>query len=194
MAGGESRRMGCDKAMLTVGGEPLWRRQVRTLREAGFAEILIARGMHDSLGAGELGLIEVPDAAPGCGPLGGLAAGLARVAMRWLLVLAVDMPLMPATFLREMIAITEADERGRGLVPVLDGEWEPLAAIYPTEPAASIAIDALQARSLSLQLLVKQLVLLDCMREWAVPEDQRAFFRNVNTPEDLAAIERVLSR
>src|SRR3954463_5091935 len=102
MAGGESRRMGRDKATLVIGGEELWRRQVRTLREAGCAEIMIARGEREPLGIGEPGLIEVPDAMPGCGPLGGLVAGLRQAKTRWLLVLAVDLPFMPAAFLRQM--------------------------------------------------------------------------------------------
>lgn len=190
MAGGESRRMGRDKATLVVGGEPLWRKQVRTLREAGFEEIMIARGSHDPIGTGEPGLIEVRDAVPGCGPLGGLAGSLQRVSTRWLLVLAVDLPLMPARFLREMIAMTETDERGRGLVPVVDGEWEPLAAIYVAESTSVCASEALRSHALSMRELVKQLVSLGCIREWEVPKESRDFFRNVNTPEDLAEIER----
>jgi molybdopterin-guanine dinucleotide biosynthesis protein A len=190
MAGGESRRMGRDKVTLVVAGEPLWRRQVRTLREAGFEQIVIARGAHEPLGAGEPGLVEVPDAVPGCGPLGGLAAALPRVSTRWLLVLAVDLPLMPASFLREMIATTDADGRGRGLVPTIDGQHEPLAAIYPTAPASEFAAEALRTGALSLRDLVKKLVALDLMRELEVPAASRDFFRNVNTPEDLANIEQ----
>src|SRR5205809_5309599 len=104
MAGGESRRMGRDKATLVVGGEPLWRRQVRTLREAGFAEIMIARGEREPLGAGEPGLLTVPDAREGCGPLGGLVAGLEK-ATEWLLVLAVDLPQLPAAYLRSIMKL-----------------------------------------------------------------------------------------
>jgi molybdopterin-guanine dinucleotide biosynthesis protein A len=178
--------------MLTVGGEPLWRRQVRTLREAGFEEIMITRGAHGSVGVGESGLIEVPDAAPGCGPMGGLAAGLQHASTRRLLVLAVDLPLMPASFLRELIALTEADVRARGLVPVLAGRPEPLAAIYPTEPARAMSGEALRTAALSMQDLVRKLVALDFMREWEVAEEQREFFQNVNTPEDLADFERRL--
>ncbi len=256
MAGGESRRMGRDKATLMVGGEPMWRRQIRTLREAGFAEIMIARGAHEPLGAGEPGLVEVPDAVPGCGPLGGLATGLQRASTGWLLVLAVDLPFMPASFLREMIALTEADECSRGLavtmqkarrpgwvarasrlfgsasrrvvdaarglqqkvrtcasgaagrdarrnrrdacathgsaarvlhsyglVPTIDGQHEPLTAIYPTAPASEFATEALRTGSLSLRDFVTKLIALDLMRELEVPATNRDFFRNINTPE-----------
>lgn len=190
MAGGESRRMGRDKATLVVGGEPLWRRQVRTLRQAGFVEIMIARGAHEPLGASEPGLVEISDAVPGCGPLGGLATGLQRASTGRLLVLAVDLPLMPASFLRELIAMTDADERDRGLVPTIDAQHEPLAAIYPTAPASEFAAEALRTGALSLRDLVKKLVAHDLMRELEVPAASRDFFRNVNTPEDLAYIER----
>lgn len=190
MAGGESRRMGCDKATLTLGGEPLWRRQIRTLREAGAREIMIARGALEPLGTGEPGLIHVPDARPGCGPLGGLAAAFQRASTRRLLVLAVDLPLMPAWFLREMMAMTGDDERGRGVVPVLDGHWEPLAAVYMTAPGECFAAGALRDGNRSLQHLVQELKNYEFMREFAVLEENRAFFQNVNTPEDLAEIER----
>ena len=42
LAGGESRRFGSDKALATFRGEPLVARVLRTLREAGFAQVVLA--------------------------------------------------------------------------------------------------------------------------------------------------------
>jgi molybdopterin-guanine dinucleotide biosynthesis protein A len=179
MAGGESRRMGRDKATLVVGGEELWRRQVRTLREAGASEIIVARAGRESLD--EPGLRTVPDAAPGCGPLGGLVAGLRPAKTRWILVLAVDLPLMPAGFLREMIAMAELD--GRGVVPVIDGRFEPLAAVY-VNGCLALAEESLLSQQLSMQALVHLCLTAGLMRSFEVRAHERAYFRNVNTPED----------
>jgi molybdopterin-guanine dinucleotide biosynthesis protein A len=182
MAGGESRRMGRDKATMMIGGEPLWRRQVRTLREAGVAEIMIARGERELLGAGEPGLIALADAAPGCGPLGGLVAGVRQAKTDWTLVLAVDLPFMSAAFLRQMMAMAEQERLG--LAPVLDGRVEPLAAVYP-KGCLAFAEECLASRQLSMRALVERCVAAGLMRSFEVREHERAYFRNVNTPEDL---------
>lgn len=187
MAGGESRRMGRDKATLLAGGDSLWRRQVRTLREAGAGEIIVARA--GRAWANEPGLLTVPDAQPGCGPLGGLVAGLRRASGRWTLALAVDMPLMPAGYLRKMITQAESDHCG--VAPAIEGRFEPLAAVYQSV-CLPLAEDCLSREEWSMQTLLERCVTSGLMRRFAVPENECAYFRNVNTPEDLAEVERHL--
>jgi molybdopterin-guanine dinucleotide biosynthesis protein A len=187
MAGGQSRRMGRDKATLIVGGEELWRRQVRTLREAGASEIMVARAGRELFD--QPGLVAVRDAAPGCGPLGGLVAGLRQANWRWLLALAVDLPFMPAPFLREMV--TGAAREGCGVVPVSHGRFEPLAAVYASASLA-LAEECLAHQRWSLQGMVERCMSAGLMRSLEVCEDERGYFRNVNTPEELAEAERIL--
>lgn len=43
MAGGQSRRMGSDKALLGLSGEPLWQRQSRVLQAAGATAVGVVR-------------------------------------------------------------------------------------------------------------------------------------------------------
>src|SRR5437868_1710194 len=102
LAGGESRRMGRDKASLEFRGEPLWQRQIRTLEALKPLEILVsARTQPDWLPAGRF---FVPDEPPSRGPLSGLAAGLSVMRGTHLLVLGVDMPLMTEACLRALRA------------------------------------------------------------------------------------------
>ncbi len=184
LAGGSSRRMGRDKAELLVGGEPLWQRQVQTLRDAGAGRIGIARGRRERC-AGE-GLIAVADAAEGCGPLGGLVGGWRAAGECALLVLAVDLPLMSADFLKGMLATWKRS--GAGVVPVLDGRFEPLAALYP--PACRPSAEAaLSNGAWSMQALVRCWVEADLVRTCEVSEAERGFFANANSPEEWAAIE-----
>src|SRR5215469_1433267 len=91
-AGGESRRMGADKATLVLDGEPLWSRQIRVLRELYPAKVMIsARKMPDWCPAD----IEVAlDEPPSRGPLSGLVAALGKIQTTHLLALAVDLPRM----------------------------------------------------------------------------------------------------
>ena len=42
LAGGRSERMGRDKALLEIAGEPLWKRQVERLVAAGAAEVVVS--------------------------------------------------------------------------------------------------------------------------------------------------------
>jgi molybdopterin-guanine dinucleotide biosynthesis protein A len=138
LAGGRSTRMGRDKALLPLpDGRTLLARQLDVLRTAGAAEVLVSARPEQHLPLEGARLI--PDCEPDRGPLGGIASALAAATHDHLLVLAIDLPRMSAEFLAGLVAAAPA---GRGLVPLLGGEPEPLAALYP-RAAASRAADLL---------------------------------------------------
>jgi molybdopterin-guanine dinucleotide biosynthesis protein A len=127
LAGGRSTRMGRDKALLPLAdGRTLLARQLDVLRAAGAAEVLVSARPEQHLPLEGARLIL--DHEPDCGPLGGIAAALAAATHDRLLVLAIDLLRMSAEFLAGLVA---AAPPGRGLVPLLGGEPEPLAALYP---------------------------------------------------------------
>ena len=70
LAGGESRRMGKDKATLLFRGEPLWRIQLDLLRKLAPVEILIS-GRNDPAWR-PADVYFVADAPPSRGPLSGI--------------------------------------------------------------------------------------------------------------------------
>src|SRR5262245_51623819 len=121
--------MGRDKAGVQVRGQPLWERQLSTLRQVQPAELLIS-GRLDGPYA-RAGVEIVKDITPGRGPLSGLEAALHRASHPLVLVLAIDLPEMTVEFLSRLIWF--ATQRGgeRGMVPRLNGHFEPLAAVYP---------------------------------------------------------------
>ena len=87
LAGGESRRMGSDKARVEVGGRPMagWVADAM----AGFDRVVMV-GRH----RGVAGLEAIPDLQPGpAGPLSGIQTALA-VFRRPLVAVAVDQPLV----------------------------------------------------------------------------------------------------
>ncbi len=179
LAGGQSRRMGRDKAWLEWEGQPLIARAVSVVRAAGFEEILISGRPGIDYSAMDCPVLL--DLEPGLGPLAGISRALETTAAPLSLVLAVDLPLMTAAFLRKL-----AHHCGprTGAIPKLNGRLEPLAAIYPR-----------RCRFTARQCLMKsQLAARDfadaCLRDQAIrfvpveAADARCF-ANWNCPADV---------
>ncbi len=78
LAGGQSRRMGRDKALVSWHGQPLLAHMVATARAAGAAEVVISGDPAKYAAFGPC----VPDQWLGCGPLGGIASILRASAPR----------------------------------------------------------------------------------------------------------------
>ena len=182
LAGGESVRMGKDKATVLFRGKPLWEVQLGLLRKLEPAEILISARTDPSWRRGDIQF--VADVPPSRGPLSGLAAALARMRTTHLLALAIDMPFITENFLRY---VCEQIEARVGVVPKIDNRAEPLAAIYPREALIDFR-NALAGSDFSLQTLTRSLVDTGKLRELAVNEEQKKLFLNVNEVSDLTAL------
>ncbi len=125
MAGGESRRMGRDKAALALAGEALVARMAGKLRSLGLP-VRIA-GLRTPIA--DLGVEVVPDRFPDCGPLGGLETALRESAAESVLALAVDLPLISPSFLRLLLERTERTG-ALATIPRVTGAPQPLCAVY----------------------------------------------------------------
>jgi molybdopterin-guanine dinucleotide biosynthesis protein A len=171
--------MGRDKAALVLDGAPLWQHQIATLRTLQPEELLIS-GPPSGPWVGS-GIAVIADEVPGLGPLGGLATALTRMRNDRLLVLAVDLPEMSADFLRRLLAVAAHD---RGVVPMRDEFFEPLAAIYPRS-MKPVAARCLADGEYSLHQLVKAGIEAGLLDRYTVSGSECGFFRNVNAPADL---------
>ena len=181
LAGGLSMRMGREKALLDFEGGPLWRRQYNLLAQAGAMERMLSVRADQSWPP--LDVTRVVDAAPELGPLAGIAAALAKTRGSHLLVLAVDMPRLPAAWfarLRDRCA-----ERIGVVGTHADGRFEPLAAIYPQALLPRVRA-ALSDRELSLQALIARSVDEGLLRVQEIPAADAAWFENWNEPEDVS--------
>ena len=179
LAGGESRRMGTDKAMILFRGKPLWQIQLETLRRLRPAEIFLSVRTDPSWRPRDVQFIA--DVPPSRGPLSGIAASLVNIHTAHLLVLAIDMPFMTENYLR---SICDAMEPGRGVIANINNRAEPLAAVYPREAEIDFRT-ALAGADFSLQKLVRQLVRSGKLREISVTKEERRLFRNVNNTADV---------
>ena len=179
LAGGQSRRMGTDKATLLFAGEPLWARQLRVLRELGPESLFVSARARPAWCPAEVEV--VLDEGPARGPLSGVAAALARMQTTHLLVLAVDLPRMTTGHLR---ILREHALPGCGVVPVREGRFEPLCAIYPRQ-AAVYAAEALTGEDVSLRSFVRRLQAEGLIQTMAVSAEDDRLYLNLNEPSDL---------
>jgi molybdopterin-guanine dinucleotide biosynthesis protein A len=182
LAGGESRRMGQDKATLLFHGKPLWQIQVELLRKLEPAEIFVSA--RTDLAWRPADVYFVADDPQSRGPLSGIAASLAQMHTTHLLALAIDMPFMSENYLRYLC---DQVEPGTGVVPTINSRAEPLAAIYPQEADADFR-SALASSDFSLQSVVHRLVESGNLREARVKQHEIKLFLNVNEPSDAAAL------
>jgi molybdopterin-guanine dinucleotide biosynthesis protein A len=178
LAGGESRRMGRDKATLLFRGRPLWQIQFDLLRTLQPEEIFVSARTDPPWRPS--GVQFVSDEPPSCGPLSGLSATLARISTDHLLALAIDMPLMTGNYLRLICNLVEP---GRGVLPMIGNRAEPLVAIYPKGTGTDF-IMALSGSDFSLQSLTKKLVDAGKLSLVNVLEEEGKLFRNFNNLSD----------
>lgn len=178
LAGGESSRMGRDKAFLELDGRSLLARALELARAAS-ADVHVVGPRAKFARFGSV----VEDVRPGCGPLGGIYSALLASSTELNLILAVDTPFIQPVFLDYL---REQAEAGSAVVtlPRIGGRYQTLCAVYRrafAEPAGR----ALERGLYKIDPLFAE-VELRCIEE---PELARlAFdprmFDNLNTDEE----------
>lgn len=179
LAGGQSSRMGTNKALLDFEGEPLIQRLARRM-QGWFQQVVVVTNTPELYGF--LGLPLVGDRIPGLGPLGGLEAGLSASTFDHAFFCATDMPFVSEALVRYMVGLAPEYDV---VVPMLGGEYEPMHAVYSRRclPWVTERLDARRLRLLSIYDQARlRVVDEDEVRRFGDPE--RLFF-NCNTPEDL---------
>jgi molybdenum cofactor guanylyltransferase len=130
LCGGQSTRMGQDKAQMPFAGETMLTRVVRLVGEVADEVIVVMRPEGNPF----LGLPVriVHDPVEGLGPLAGIAAGLAASTSDTNLVVACDMPLIKPAVLHRLVALRDDAD---ACVAVVDGHASPLCAVYRSSVA-----------------------------------------------------------
>ena len=180
LAGGRSTRMGRDKAALEIEGEPLWQRQLATLRATGARDLLIS-GRADGPYA-NAGVLVIEDLTPGAGPLAALEAVLPRIATSHAIVLAIDLPAMRADFLRVLVKTALAKDCS--VIPESEGRFEPLAAVYAPS-LLPLVVECLRGPDRSMQNLLRLAMKQHLAIAHSLTTEELALFRNLNSAEDL---------
>uniref|UniRef100_A0A7C5RSJ3 Probable molybdenum cofactor guanylyltransferase n=1 Tax=Thermomicrobium roseum TaxID=500 RepID=A0A7C5RSJ3_THERO len=185
LAGGQSRRMGQDKALLDFHGEPLLVRVLRRVRPLTDDVFIVAS---DRPEYSRFNVPVVPDRLPGSGPLGGIYTALLTARHDYCLVLSCDLPFVNPQLLEALLALprdydvlvpTRAEQTGQGGAET----FETLHAIY-----AKSCIPAIEQRLLRGEF--KIIGFFPEVRVRRVPETElRRYdpellsFLNANTPD-----------
>jgi len=176
--------MGVDKASLLAGGELLWARQLRVLRDLKPDALWVSARKQPAWCPPEIETIL--DEPPSRGPLSGLSAALKKMQTTHLLALAIDLPRIEPTHLRRLWKLARP---GCGVIPMNGDQYEPLCAIYPGgEISVTAAESALSGDDVSLRGFAGALLDRGRLRVVSVAEAERNCFLNANTPEEFASI------
>lgn len=199
LAGGQSSRMGRDKALTLFGGRALIEIAIETLRQAG-VEAAIAGARSDLSGFASV----VVDPEPDQGPLAGICAALAATNAERAAFVSVDLPLLPASLIAYMLgharitgrAVTLASVNGfvqtfpavlgRAALPSLE------RSLHSDQRGCYAAFQA-AASALGQPVSVVPVEVLAQCGQAAHPAGlaPARWFLNVNSPADLAHAESI---
>src|SRR4051794_39386485 len=170
LAGGNSSRMGRDKALLPG----LFRYVVDDIAASLKAATGNVTLIGDPVRYQELGYPCLPDLRPGMGPLSGLEAALLSTISNLNLVIGCDMPAIDTSHLRFLLNRAQASKSNCLVTRDITGKVHPLCAVYKNEclPVIQCRLDA---KRLSLMGLLEELATEYVSVEWTV--------ENINTPD-----------
>jgi molybdopterin-guanine dinucleotide biosynthesis protein A len=184
VAGGRSRRMGRDKALLAWERTDLLGHTLDRLR-AACRQVRILSGAERRYA--DRGVPVVLDAAADAGSLAGVVAGLATTEGPGLF-LGLDLPFVPASLLAHLLTLAEGAD---AVVPVSPRGPEPLCAVYGPACLAParrcVAEGRLKMTAFWPEVRVRHLEAADL----AAFGDPEHLFRNLNTPEEYEAARRL---
>ena len=120
LAGGESKRMGQDKARLVLDGQTLLQHVIATMQQV-FPHVILSV----SEPRPEIELLQVCDDPSVHGPLAGVLAALDHVTTQWAFIIACDMPFVQPSLI---VLLSQYRQTCQAVVPVVHGHPQPLAA------------------------------------------------------------------
>lgn len=184
LAGGQSRRMGQDKAFLPVGGRPVIERVIA--RVSPLTDDLFINA-NDAAKYLPLGLPVRPDVYPDKAALGGIYSAIYHARHPRVLVVACDMPFLNPALLRHLAGLAPTADV---VVPVINPpQPETMHAVYSKN-----CLPAIEPRLLAGRLRI--IGFFDDVTVRRVSRDEAArfdpdlySFLNMNTPEDWQKVQ-----
>jgi molybdopterin-guanine dinucleotide biosynthesis protein A len=189
LSGGQSRRMGTDKARLRFGDQTFVERIALALKQIASQTSLVGGVDEDNAGRS---LPIVRDVVPQWGALGGLHAALMACRAEWCCVVACDLPFVTGELFLRLASLTENFD---AVVPMqMDERPQPLCALYKAhacrEPATALITAGERRPRALLQRVKTRWVAFD---ELSDLHGATHFFNNINTPEDYTQAKEMMN-
>lgn len=190
-AGGQSSRMGQNKALMPFLGQPLIQRVIERLRPIA-TEMLLTTNQPEAYQP--FGLPMFADLHPGGGALSGLHTALACASQPLVAVVACDMPFTNPGLLEHLAGLLAAG-RADVAIPHMDGEYEPLHAVYRRETCLPHIETSLREQRLRLISWFPKVQVETVGQGVLLQYDPHNLaFLNLNTPEEFARAEQIARR
>ena len=137
LAGGQSSRMGRDKALLLWQGSPMLARAIAVAKQCTRSTYIITpwpeRYQEITSGSSD-DCRWIAEMRAGQGPLVAFSQAVEILSSDWILLLACDLPQLNVTILHEWIdRAARVPDSMLAMVPHHEGKWEPLCALYRRE-------------------------------------------------------------
>ncbi|HEV8360496.1 MAG TPA: molybdenum cofactor guanylyltransferase [Candidatus Thermoplasmatota archaeon] len=190
LAGGQSTRMGADKAFVRLAGKPLVEWVLDALEPLTRSFVIVANDL-PKFAAYESRARVVADDPPRAGPLAALRAGLRNSRQDWVFVTSCDAPFLQPAFVQALARFTRGADAA---VPGSPEERWPLTAFYHQRcmPALDRAVQRDDKKIIAFfPDVAVRWVPLDELRRWD-PELRSLW--NVNSPTELEKAEALLAK
>jgi molybdenum cofactor guanylyltransferase len=178
LAGGKSRRMGQDKALLRHNGETQLGLAVRLLQQH-LARVFVSARADQSTEPERARFSQIVDRYANLGPLAGILSAMDTDPQAAWLVVACDLPNLDSETIRHLLDERSAAQPFTAYRSSVDGMPEPLCAIY--NPSARRILDEFVAAG------------IQCPRKIMMRSDTRLLearnpkaLDNINTPDELS--------
>ena len=190
-AGGESRRMGSDKALLPFLERPLILRPLQRLVTLA-DEVIITANQPEKYRF--LGLTPFPDLFPGMGALGGLFTALSVSRYPYVAMVACDMPFASLELFAAELALLR-ESGADAVVPQSEAGMEPFHAVYQRTACLPHIRYALQAGMRRVDSWFSEVNICYMGSDEILTHDpERLAFLNINTIEELREAEIIATR
>ena len=196
LVGGQGKRMGRDKAFLPVGGIPSLQWIIQALLPLTDDLLLVTNNDEKQRRVAELVTPQAPnvrfvtDVFPGTGTLGGIFSALQSANSPYCLIVGCDMPFLKPALLQFLAGLAP---HFQAVVPMINGRYQPLHAIYHKDCLDAIEAD-LRNNRLKATGFLAQVTFRTVTEAEILPLDPELIsFRNMNTPEEWRALDQLAS-
>ncbi|ALJ04311.1 hypothetical protein APS56_03770 [Pseudalgibacter alginicilyticus] len=179
LAGGKSTRMGTDKGFLLLNNKTFMQYSIEALQPL-VSEIII---VSDNINYDVFGYKRITDIKKNAGPIAGICSGLEISSTEYNLILSCDVPLITSEVLQKLI--DNIDDTSEIIQIESLGKSMPLIALYKTQIIKKFN-ELLQTTD---ERRLRKAVETCKTKNIILKEDNTACTMNVNTQNDLKAIE-----